>query len=394
MAADRRGLVLPDTKPLYSFPENIAHRLKTAGVVEAFVRAGPEMKKFRLTALVLIANLLPAPSTFSGPAPVQMETHELQTLVTMPLSYVIETALMPQIGRLRRAEDKSAEIAKIAVFGPEMRNLFWLSFLRHEIGHGEMHLFFTRAAEGRKIRAGAARLLAEQGHAASGSLMEEREDRTDPLRHADNVLAALSEAGLTRQAEMFSKARERASTDPFGDFSAWDSAFGSRGDLQAAIDAYVTRTPVLMAWAGTARAGISDEDRLYWLTGRLYALEERIDSLPKAMKQILVTHDFNAEMLNGGMHQFFSNPSGRHAPDVVTALADIGLPGHADAVQRGIDMFGKPYPVDTQERHRRHFSKEWGEWDDLLSELTYDVDDGEITPALIALAKRENILPR
>jgi hypothetical protein len=55
-------------------------------------------------------------------------------------------------------------------------------------------------------------------------------------------------------------------------------------------------------------------------------------------------------MLNGSVHQFFYNSAGRYAPEVVTAMRNIGLSTHADVVQRGIDIFRPPYSTDTAQR--------------------------------------------
>jgi hypothetical protein len=220
-------------------------------------------------------------------------------------------------------------------------------------------------------------------------------DNADPARHADAVSRALYDAGLVRQADAFAKASGLAKADIDGDFAPFDAAFGSAADLQAAIRSYIDRTPSLVEWARQARAKIGDEDRLSYLTDQLHAMDDAtIDRLPKPLKEIFVVDSFNAEMLNGGVHQYFFNSSGKYAPDAVLALRDLGLNGLADAVQRGIDMFSKPYPTDTARRRQLHFGKDWSEWDERLSSLTDEVDDGTMTPALISLAKRENLLPK
>lgn len=328
----------------------------------------------------------------------QTEARDLQTLTTMSTEFVIETTFLPQIMRVKYDDDKGPILADIGRLEPDVRNLFWLSYLHYVAPGSGLHHFFTTVAEGRKITEEAKKLLVAQGQPVSDDTLHEMTamtEKSDPARNADAVLKALTAAGLTRQAEAFAAERDLAAQNEDADFAALDATFGEMTELPAAIGSYVERTPGLVEWSARARAGIGDEDRLSYLTGKLNAMEDtEIDRLPKALKQIYVVDYFNAEMLNGGVHQFFFNSSGRYAPDVVASLREIELTTHADVVQRGIDMFGKPYPTDTQKRRVLNFAGGWGAWDDALSALTYEVDDGEMTPALIALAKRENLLPR
>lgn len=95
-----------------------------------------------------------------------------------------------------------------------------------------------------------------------------------------------------------------------------------------------------------------------------------------------------------GVHQFFANSSGDFAPEVVATMREVGLPRHADAVQRTIDMFDTPYPSDRDMRHERHFSKGWSDWDESLNAPTYEVDDGEIIGKMLDITKTEGLMPR
>ena len=328
----------------------------------------------------------------------QPEARDLQALTTMSTEFVIETTFLPQIMRVKYDDDKGAILADIGRLEPEVRNLFWLSYLHYVVPGGELHRFFTTIAEARKIQEEAKKLLVAQGQSVSDDTLHEMTEmskKSDPARNADAVLQALTAAGLTRQAQAFAAVRDLAAKSEDADFAALDAAFGEMTELPGAIGSYVERTPDLVEWSAKAREKIGDEDRLSYLTGKLNAMEDaEIDRLPKALKQIYVVDYFNAEMLNGGVHQFFFNSSGGYAPDVAVALRELGLTTHADVIERGIDMFSKPYPTDMQKRRVLNFGGEWGAWDEALSALTYEVDDGEITPALIALAKRENLLPR
>jgi hypothetical protein len=58
-------------------------------------------------------------------------------------------------------------------------------------------------------------------------------------------------------------------------------------------------------------------------------------------------------------------------------------------------MFASPYPVDRQIRSRYFFvNGETTEWDNKLDALTAEVDDGAIGAAMLAIAKREGLLPK
>ena len=58
-------------------------------------------------------------------------------------------------------------------------------------------------------------------------------------------------------------------------------------------------------------------------------------------------------------------------------------------------MFPAPYPVDRQVRGRYFFANgETTDWDKRLDALTGDVDDGAIGAAMLAIARREDLLPK
>jgi hypothetical protein len=358
-------------------------------------------------AALLIAGLIAQPmlAASTGAASAQTaneaEATVIRKLTVMSDTFVIEDTFLPLIMQLRYGDDKAETLAKIDAFEPDTRTLFWLTYLQYEMRPDGLRYFFTTVEDQRAQTAEVKKMLLDQGHNAEDvdatlASMDEMSRKTDPSLNADAVAKALADAGLTRQLETFRATQALAARDAAADFSVLDQGFGSKPALRAAIDAYVTRTPSLVAWLADARDKVEDDARLGYLTGQLGSLDEdEMNRLPKAFKQIYVLDYFNAEMLNGSVHQFFFNSSGDYAPDVVSAFREIGLNKHADAVQRGIGMFKPPYPTDTEKRRELYFSgEEWGEWDDKLGELTGDVDDGEITPALVALAKRENILPR
>ena len=59
---------------------------------------------------------------------------------------------------------------------------------------------------------------------------------------------------------------------------------------------------------------------------------------------------FHAEVLNGGLQQFFSNDTGVLAPEAVAACRDVGLPNLASHLEQAMAWFGQPYPRERSER--------------------------------------------
>jgi hypothetical protein len=73
-----------------------------------------------------------------------------------------------------------------------------------------------------------------------------------------------------------------------------------------------------------------------------------------------------SEVCNGGLHQFFSNPTGVLAPEAVAAFRAMGLPEVAQVVEDAMSYFGSPYPRDAEERQARLAAvpgKSRAEWD-------------------------------
>lgn len=57
-----------------------------------------------------------------------------------------------------------------------------------------------------------------------------------------------------------------------------------------------------------------------------------------------------AEVLNGGLSQFFSNGTGVLAPEAVAACRAVGMPMLAEKVERAMAWFGPEYPRDREVR--------------------------------------------
>jgi hypothetical protein len=165
----------------------------------------------------------------------------------------------------------------------------------------------------------------------------------------------------------------------------------------------IAASPALTAIFEPARAGATDQQRLAFLGYGLWDcvnhygpsedVSVRLSELPESHRNIAVTFIFEAEMLNGGVEQFFLNSSGTLAPDVVQALSAMGLPKHAAAVQKGIDSFPRPYPRDRNKRWAAMLAG-GDDFGTMLNALTAEVDDGELARAMIRTAREAGILPK
>jgi hypothetical protein len=58
-----------------------------------------------------------------------------------------------------------------------------------------------------------------------------------------------------------------------------------------------------------------------------------------------------AEVLNGGLGQFFANDTGVLAPEAVAACRTLGLPQLAAKIEEAMTWFGLPYPRRREPRH-------------------------------------------
>jgi hypothetical protein len=255
---------------------------------------------------------------------------------------------------------------------------------------------------------------------------------------APHMHAALRESGLMREAVIFQRALSLFGADYGVDFKrryamfAWSQEgtriddvttmpaslnafdeklmaladdFGSQEVMSATLERVLEQDPGLSTLLNDKSADVTDDDRLRFLGWGLVAqldmwvsadkIVAQLQELPVAYRHLAALWMFETEMLNGSVHQFFYNSTGGAAPEVVEALRSVGLPAHADAVQRGIDMFPKSYERETTARRAKHFdSGEWSEFDQALGDLTDQVDDGRIHEAMIELARRTEIMPK
>lgn len=74
------------------------------------------------------------------------------------------------------------------------------------------------------------------------------------------------------------------------------------------------------------------------------------DCLSETQKVLFPTHWLCAEVYNGGFHQYFSNPTGLHAPEAALGFRALGLSDIAEIVETAMSVFGNDYPRDRETR--------------------------------------------
>lgn len=246
-----------------------------------------------------------------------------------------------------------------------------------------------------------------------------------PGSYYDEAIETLDRMGLAEHAALFREGHALFAPDYGTDqqrYHRWSDGYGTIRDvvldarlkdlsdryqrLSDVLDAAAARvaaSPELTGIYEPTRAATADDVRLSYLASGLWncldhygppdAVGQRLAELPVAYRHIVVTFIFQAEMLNGSVEQFFYNSSGTLAPEVVLALSAMGLDKHAAAVQKGIDMFPKPYPRDLEKR-RRIMAVAGNGLSEALNALTGNVDDGAMEPAMIRTAREAGILPK
>jgi hypothetical protein len=224
------------------------------------------------------------------------------------------------------------------------------------------------------------------------------------------VRDALQSAGLTRESAAFSQAMalfgdnypiDNDTREKFFDSSASNGRitpfnrrmlassadFGSRDRLSNSIIDYVNRTPVLWQRIEGLREKLNEPDRLRALiealilkvdVSRPYAeIEHQLAALSKPQRTLFLVAVFNDDFKNDGVGQFFYYSAGAIAPEVYEAMIELGLPRQAAIFKRGIDVFSKPYPRDTERRETDLKGRD--DLDKQLTDLTdefYALDGG------------------
>lgn len=106
---------------------------------------------------------------------------------------------------------------------------------------------------------------------------------------------------------------------------------------------------------------MADDDDHYWgLIEKAFedvsiydgpeSFARQFNPLPQHVRHLLAAHWFYSEYQNGGLHQFFYNPTGVLAPEAIEGLKAIGLTASSDCLQEAVDRVGVPYPRDREQR--------------------------------------------
>jgi hypothetical protein len=123
-------------------------------------------------------------------------------------------------------------------------------------------------------------------------------------------------------------------------------SFGNREAFGKVMVAFIERKPALWQRIEGQRARLGETARLRYLN---QALLDRLQmwgkpdveaapalaALPLEQRTLAALSVFNAEFENGGVHQFFYNSSGVIAPEVHTALREVGLERQAAIFKKG-----------------------------------------------------------
>ncbi len=270
--------------------------------------------------------------------------------------------------------------ASLADLDADTRTLVFLDVLRDNLGRDGLHTFFFMGV----------------------------------ARHAPAIRDALEAAGLKREHDLFTLALAMFGPDypvdedrrvAFFSYSSLDTpmndfdermleiaqSFGNREAFGKVMVAFIERKPALWQRIEGQRARLGETARLRYLN---QALLDRLQmwgkpdveaapalaALPLEQRTLAALSVFNAEFENGGVHQFFYNSSGVIAPEVHTALREVGLERQAAIFKKGLDMLPGTYIRDTEKRRDKFFSHSgWSPWDERLQKLTdefYALDGG------------------
>lgn len=115
-----------------------------------------------------------------------------------------------------------------------------------------------------------------------------------------------------------------------------------------------------------------------------------------AQGNLYAAHWCYSEVCNGGLHQFFTNPTGVLAPEAAAGFRAINMPACGKIIDNAMGFFGLPYPPGNQDRYHMladvsgDTRREWDPFhvlDDELSELM-ETESGGFVAAADAYAAR------
>jgi hypothetical protein len=74
---------------------------------------------------------------------------------------------------------------------------------------------------------------------------------------------------------------------------------------------------------------------------------------PPVVRDLFAAHFCESEVSNGGLHQFFINPTGVLAPEARDAFERVGFRVTAAVLAEAMAFFGNPYPREQEIRATR-----------------------------------------
>lgn len=73
---------------------------------------------------------------------------------------------------------------------------------------------------------------------------------------------------------------------------------------------------------------------------------------PKRLVRLFAVYWCVSEVCNGGLHQFFWNPTGVLAPEAVEGFREMGMSDCAELLEQAMQFFGKSYPRAQSRRDK------------------------------------------
>ena len=92
------------------------------------------------------------------------------------------------------------------------------------------------------------------------------------------------------------------------------------------------------------------EQTITWKTLERRWGELGFDALSQSEREAISLFWLEAEVMNGGMHQYFFNSSGDGAPLAASALRSLGATRSLELLESCMAKFGPIYPVDREKR--------------------------------------------
>lgn len=73
---------------------------------------------------------------------------------------------------------------------------------------------------------------------------------------------------------------------------------------------------------------------------------------PDGLKFLFAAMYAETDICNGGLHQFFGNPTGRLAPEAIEGFRLIGMADAGAVIAKAMKFFGTSYPRNQVERNK------------------------------------------